>query len=288
MKWLVLKPPVFPDNQCPEMNVKPIKHFLLAVQFFTRIPVKGSLANWVGFNQDMQARALSYFPLVGMIVGLLTGTIFLLLSFVLPVMPASPWIASLISMLFGFLLTGAMHEDGLADLADGLGGSFERERALEIMKDSRLGTYGAIALFGSLLTKVFLLAALAEINIWMASLALFGAHVLSRLMSVWVVRLLPYAGDLSNSKSSAIVASKTAIWGALCWAFISMGVLLYLAPSFVWVGAVAGCMIGFIVIYKLIKRRIGGYNGDCLGAVQQVCELGFYFGTLLFVPLVPL
>ena len=268
--------------------MKPVKHFLLAVQFFTRIPVRGRLANWVGFDQDMQARALSYFPLVGVIVGLLSSSIFLLLSFVLPVMPASPWIASLISMLFGLLLTGAIHEDGLADLADGLGGSHLRERALEIMKDSRLGTYGAIALFVSLLSKVFFLAALAEINIWLASLTLFGAHVVSRLMPVWVVRLLPYAGDLSVSKSSAMVASKAAIWGALFWTLTAMVVLIYLAPSYVWLGAVAGCTIGFLIMYRMIKRRIGGYNGDCLGAVQQVCELGFYFGTLLFVPLVPL
>jgi adenosylcobinamide-GDP ribazoletransferase len=288
MRWRVLRQRASHASQFPEMNLKPIKHFLLAVQFFTRIPLKGRLANWVGFDQEMQARALSYFPLVGMIVGLLTSTIFLLLSFILPVIPSSPWIASLLSMLFGFLLTGAMHEDGLADLSDGLGGSSSRERALEIMKDSSIGTYGALALFGSLLTKVFLLTALAEINVWLASLTLFGAHVVSRFTPVWVVRLLPYAGDLSVSKSSAMVASKAAIWGALCWALIGMGVLLYLAPSYVWIGAVAGCMLGFIVIYKLIKRRLGGYNGDCLGAVQQVCELGFYFGTLLFVPLVPL
>jgi len=265
-----------------------IKHFLLSLQFFSRIPVTGKLAAWVGFDSTMQARTLGYFPLVGWLIGFLTAVLLLLLSFLLPVAPATPWIASLFSSLFGLILTGALHEDGLADLVDGLGGSSKPDRALEIMKDSRIGTYGAIALFGALLGKVFLLAALAEINIWLASLALFSGHVVSRLMPVWMVRLLPYVGDLSISKSSSVVAAKGVFGLSLFWTLSALGLVFYFAPSYVWLGGVLGCVFGFFFMYRLIKRRLGGYNGDGLGAVQQISELGFYFGTLLFVPIVPL
>ncbi len=265
-----------------------IKHFLLALQFFSRIPVTGKFAAWVGFNPEMQARSLGYFPLVGWLIGLLTAGAFLVLSFVLSVAPATPWIAALFSTLFGLLLTGALHEDGLADLVDGLGGSTSKEGALEIMKDSRIGAYGVIALFGALLAKVFLLAALAEINIWLACLALFSGHVISRLMPVWVVRLLPYVGNPTQSKSSAMVASNGVFWLALFWTLSALALVFYFAPSYVWLGGLSVSLVGLIVMYRLISRRLGGYNGDALGAVQQICELSFYFGTLVFVPIVPL
>ena len=106
----------------------PIRHFLLALQFFTRIPVTGRLADWVGFSPAMLRASAAHFPGVGWIVGGSTAAVFHGLCLVLPGQPAALWVAALTSTIFGVMLTGAFHEDGLADLADGLGGSMNRER----------------------------------------------------------------------------------------------------------------------------------------------------------------
>lgn len=265
-----------------------LKDFLHAIQFFTRIPVVGKLAAWVGFTERMQARALAYFPLIGALIGLSTAALLMGVNFILPALTTAPWIAALFSTFLGLMLTGAMHEDGLADLVDGLGGSHSKERALEIMKDSRIGAYGVLALIITLISKIVFLVALTEINVLFAGLTLFAGHLVSRFMPVCVVRLLPYVGNLTHSKSSLVVSQRSVIWLAGFWTLLGITLLFYVAPSYVWFGGLSGCLIFFVIIYRLMIRRLDGYNGDALGAVQQVCELGFYFGTLVSVPFVPL
>ena len=145
-----------------------IRHYLLAVQFFTRIPVTGKLAEWVGFSPAMLRASAAHFPGVGWLVGASSAVVLWGLVWALPEVSASSWVAAVLCTVFGVMLTGAFHEDGLADTADGLGGSLNRERALDIMKDSRVGTYGALALVLAVLTltdtvqlwHVLLLAAL--------------------------------------------------------------------------------------------------------------------------------
>ena len=118
------------------MLIRFVRHFLLAIQFFTRIPITGRLAEWVGYSPTMLRNSAAYFPAVGWIVGVLSATVFAGIVNILPALPATPWVAAVLSTAFSILLTGAFHEDGLADTADGLGGGLTREQVLEIMKDS--------------------------------------------------------------------------------------------------------------------------------------------------------
>lgn len=264
----------------------PIRHFLLALQFFTRVPVTGRLANWVGFSPAMLRASAAHFPGVGWIVGGLTALVFYGVLMGLPAQPAAPWVAALASTVFGVLLTGAFHEDGLADLADGLGGSMDRERALDIMKDSRIGSYGAIALALALLSKTALLALLAQGSAPLAALALFAAHVTSRLMPLFIIRSLPHVGDTAASKSKPLAESLSnagLLSGLLWWALAMMLVVLML-PGFHWLWAVTGSTLGLAWMWRLLRRRLHGFTGDGLGATQQVCEVLFYFGLALALP----
>ena len=274
-------------NQQVKTVIMAIKHFLLAVQFFTRIPIAGKLARWVGFDQSMLTRAMGYFPLIGLLIGVLTAAVLLLIEFAMPATGARPWLAAAGSTAFGLVLTGAFHEDGLTDLIDGLGGSADRSRALEIMKDSRIGTFGARALFFALFGKVILLTALLEVNPLLAAAALIGGHVLSRFMPVVAIRILPYIGDPANSKSGIVVAGRDVVQLALSFTSIAMLALVLWLPSLVWLAATVGSIFGFHLIYRLIKRRLGGFNGDALGAIQQCSELGCYVAMLAYLGVVP-
>ncbi len=147
-----------------------VRHYLLAVQFFTRLPVTGRLADWVGYSPEMLRASAAHFPGVGWLVGAIGAAAYAALQAALG--GSRPQALALLVAAVGctiatVLATGGFHEDGLADVADGLGGSARRDRALEIMKDSRIGAFGAMALVLALLAKV-------------ALLALIGAHGLRR------------------------------------------------------------------------------------------------------------
>ncbi len=262
-----------------------VRHFLLALQFFTRIPVTGQLADWVGFSPAMLRASAAHFPGVGWIVGGFTAAVLWGLLLLLPAVPAAPWVAAIASTVFGVLLTGAFHEDGLADLADGLGGSMNRERALEIMKDSRIGSYGAIALVLAVLAKVALLALLAQANAWLAVVALFAAHVTSRTVPLVVIRTLPHVGDTPQSKSKPLAESmgNAGLAAGLLWWALAMALVVWLLPAAPWVQAVLGALLGLAWMWRLLQRRLQGFTGDGLGATQQVSEVLFYLGLALSV-----
>jgi adenosylcobinamide-GDP ribazoletransferase len=264
------------------MNV--IRHFLIAVQFFTRIPVTGRLAGWVGFSPAMLRASAAHFPGVGWVVGGLTAVVFWGLMQALVAQPAAPWVAAVLSTAFSVWLTGAFHEDGLADTADGLGGVVSRERALEIMKDSRIGTYGAAALVLALLTKVLLLGLLVQAGgALQAALAVFAAHVTSRLMPLWVIRSLPHVGDTASSKSKPLadsIGTPGLVVGLLWWAS-AMALAGWWAPGLPWLPAVLGALVGTAWMWRLLQQRLQGFTGDGLGATQQLSELLFYLGLAL-------
>jgi adenosylcobinamide-GDP ribazoletransferase len=262
------------------------RHFLLALQFFTRIPVTGRLAAWVGFSPAMLRASAAHFPGVGWVVGGLTAAVLWGLLVLLPAAPAAVWVAVVLSTVFGVMLTGAFHEDGLADLADGLGGSAERERALEIMKDSRIGSYGAIALVLVLLAKVALLALLAQGSGWLAVVALFAAHVTSRTVPLLIIRTLPHVGDTPQSKSKPLAESlsNAGLLAGLLWWALAMALVVRLLPAAPWAQAVLGALLGLAWMWRLLRRRLQGFTGDGLGATQQVCEVLFYLGMALFLP----
>jgi len=261
------------------------RHFLLALQFFTRIPVTGRLADWVGFSPAMLRASAAHFPGVGWIVGALTAAVFWGLMLLLPPVPAAPWVAAIASTVFGVLLTGAFHEDGLADLADGLGGSMDRGRALEIMKDSRIGSYGAIALVLAVFAKVALLALLAQVDAWLAVVALFAAHVTSRTVPLFVIRTLPHVGDTPQSKSKPLAESigNGGLASGLLWWALAMALVVWLLPAAPWAMGVLGALVGLAWMWRLLQRRLQGFTGDGLGATQQVCEVLFYLGLALSI-----
>ncbi len=148
---------------------KSLRYFLLALQFFTRIPVTGRLGEWADYSPDALRKSAAYFPAIGWIVGVITALTYWLMASNLPDLPATPLVAAFLSTFVGLMLTGAFHEDGLADLTDGLGGSMKREQALEIMKDSRIGSFGSLALIIALGSKISLLTLLGQkTSYWLA------------------------------------------------------------------------------------------------------------------------
>ncbi|MFZ6773275.1 adenosylcobinamide-GDP ribazoletransferase [Undibacterium sp. SXout7W] len=247
-----------------------LRLFFIALQFFTRIPIPA----WVGFDPAWLHQASRYFPAVGWVVASLTTTVYLL---------AAQWwpqvVAVLLSMIAGILLTGAFHEDGFADMCDGFGGGMTAERVLEIMKDSRIGAYGAIGIGMMLLLKLILLSSMPTA---LLIPALCIAHPLSRLVSCSLIWLLDYAKLEGKAKPLAqhMTSSEFAI--------ACMTVLLPVVAIAIWEPAVAERLLPAAVLMilatvwlaRMFIRKIGGYTGDCLGAVQQVAEVMFYLGLL--------
>jgi adenosylcobinamide-GDP ribazoletransferase len=254
-----------------------VRHFLLALQFFTRVPVTGRLAGWVGFSPTMLRASAAHFPGVGWLAGALAAGVFLLAQAGLCGV-AGAAVAALLSTLATVLLTGAFHEDGLADVADGLGGSADRARALEIMKDSRIGAFGAIALVLALGLKIALLATLARQGALTAAAALLGAHVLSRLAPLFLIRWLPYVGDSAASKAKPLADAigGTALLVGVVYSIPAVALLLLAHGLLQAMAAVLACMLGALYMARLFRRRLQGFTGDGLGATQQVCELAIY------------
>jgi adenosylcobinamide-GDP ribazoletransferase len=250
-----------------------LRLFFVALQFLTRVPVP----RWVGWQPEWLHASARHFPAVGLVVGafgagvlwaagaLFTATVAVLLS-----MAATIW------------LTGAFHEDGLADTCDGLGGAVDRERALLIMKDSRLGTYGAVALLLVLALKAAALHGLATRDLMATLAALPLAHSLSRAATVLLLSGLPYGGDVEHAKAKPL-AQKVDAWGLWTvgvWVVLSGAV----AALFVPLQALAVALVAAVLVVwwmaQWLRRRLGGFTGDTLGATQQFCELAVYLALL--------
>lgn len=274
-----------------------VRHFLLALQFFTRIPVSGRLAQWVGFSPALLRASAAHFPAVGWLVGALVAGLTVVVLESLPGSVYAPMVAATLGTLAGVLLTGAFHEDGLADVADGLGGSADPARALEIMKDSRIGAFGAIAIVLALLLKISLLALLGSLDSGLLCAALFLAHVVSRTWPLLLIRLLAHVGNAEQSKSKPLAdqISLASLGVALVWCLLAFGVVivaqaltLFIAQGaefgelqLAFAGALGASALAFWAMWRWFGRRLGGFTGDCLGATQQVCELAFYLGLAL-------
>ena len=249
-----------------------VRHFLLALQFFTRIPVTGRLAQWVGYSPAMLRASAAHFPAVGWVVGAIGA---LAMAGALLLWP--PVVAAVLCTVVTVLVTGAFHEDGLADVADGLGGASTRERALEIMKDSRIGAFGAIAVVLALGLKFALLAALAGQGAFVACAGLLAAHVLSRLAPLAVMRASPYVGgEGGKSKPMADAVSGASVAVAVLWS-LPAALLLIVAGGMVnGVAALIAAALVALFMVRLLRRRLGGFTGDGLGATQQLSELAIY------------
>ncbi len=260
-----------------------VRHFLLALQFFTRIPVTGSLAQWVGYTPQMLRASAGHFPGIGLLVGAVAASVYAAFAWALPDTVWTPLVAAMLSTVATILLTGAFHEDGLADVADGLGGSLERERALEIMKDSRVGVFGALALALAALTKAALLALLGSVDWQLVCAGMLAAHVVSRAWSLLLIRLLPHVGDsaLSKSKPLADQISGASLLVASLWLILTLVIVSWSLSAVDLAASLGASGLAFLWMWRLFRRRLQGFTGDCLGATQQVCELACYVGLAL-------
>jgi len=253
-----------------------IRHFLLALQFFTRVPVTGRLAQWVGFSPRMLQDSAAHFPAVGYLVGAVGAAVF---AGALAWWP--PAVAAVLSTIATVLLTGAFHEDGLADVADGLGGSPDRERALEIMRDSRIGAFGAIALVLALALKLALLTALAVQGAAPAAIGIVAAHVLSRLAPLAAMRALPYVGgEGGKAKPMAERVSGGALGIAVLWSLPVVAAAGWVHGPARTVALLAVAAMATWLLGRWFRARLRGFTGDGLGATQQVCELAIYLALV--------
>ena len=245
----------------------------LAVRLLTRWPLLPWRQADATATPAQSAAAVLYYPLVGTLVGSFAGIVFCLAHLVFPVA-----LAVVLATAATLLATGALHEDGFADACDGLGGGATRERALEIMRDPRLGTYGAAGLGLLLAARVLALAAAPVETIpWL----LVAAHAASRasmalaLGSGTYARPTGIAAPLAESSpSGGRVAFAIVIGGAA-----SCSLLFEVAPTVLLAG-LGGLAFGHLLMRLAYERRLGGYTGDCLGGVQQASELGMYLGAL--------
>jgi adenosylcobinamide-GDP ribazoletransferase len=239
----------------------------VALQFFTRIPVP-QVPN---FSNDMLNASARYFPLVGILVGGISALTLWLAACIFP-MP----VAALIAIATSMLITGAFHEDGLADTFDALGGSVSRERAMVIMKDSRLGTYGAAALFISQLLRW---QALAFLPLPIGILVLVASHAAARAAAISLMASLPYVRDTDESKVKPIAQELSGLSLVLVLLFGITPLLFFsvVLPD-MWIIMLSGflALIGIrFYCSRWFKKRLGGYTGDTLGCTEQMGEIIF-------------
>jgi adenosylcobinamide-GDP ribazoletransferase len=236
--------------------------FLIALQFLTRIPLK----RIDPLPDDWLPRSAKYMPLVGALIGVITGAVVLISAFVFP------WpVPIVIGLASAILLTGALHEDGLADTVDAFGGGVSRERCLEIMKDSRIGTYGTLALMVTLALKG---TALAQIDPVSVLRVLIAGYAGARLAAVLALATLPYAGG-NNAKVSRTTSVMTTSELAVAIATgLILGFLVVSPGTFLLSTVFAAAAASVVAL--IARRKIGGYTGDVLGAVEQVYETAFF------------
>lgn len=235
--------------------------FLCAVQFLTRLPVP----HLAGFQPEWIGASARWFPLVGQLVGVLSAAVLLAAASVF----GPGLLPSLLAVGAGIALTGAFHEDGLADTADGLGGGLDRDARLAIMKDSRVGTYGLLALGFAIALRV---AALAALPPWEAALALIGAHGVGRACAVVAMRATPYVRDAAEAKVKPVPQGVAP--AAVAVALASVAWVPLVLP---WIATALAALAAFWLL-RQARRLIGGHTGDVLGAAEQVAETAFVIG----------
>jgi adenosylcobinamide-GDP ribazoletransferase len=243
-----------------------VRSFLIAIQFLTRIPVPGASP-----REEEIARAAAFFPLVGSLIGGGGALVYFGLKQLLPLN-----VCILFVLVYSALVTNAYHEDGFADSLDGLGGGWTKEAALSIMRDSRIGTFGALGLILLVLTKYNLLALLPWNQLWRW---LVFAHTASRWSALPLCRWLDYARDQGQAKSVA---------GKIGWSELLVGTLTLALCSLLLSRTQA--LAGFLVIAAVVilsglyyRRRLQGITGDCLGATNQLVEVAVYLTAVVLM-----
>jgi adenosylcobinamide-GDP ribazoletransferase len=237
---------------------------LSAFQFMTRLPLPS-----VPSEQEPLSRAAKFFPVVGLVIGLGAAALHRMLSG-----HVSRSVAAITVLAYLVLITGGLHEDGLADAADGFGGGWTKDRILLIMHDSRVGTFGVIALIFSLLARYILLSELVAVRF---SSYVIVAHVLCRWTALPLgVRLRPARGEGQGAR----LAQRTSVISLTFATAVTVAISYFLLGNHAWLPiAVAVALTAITAAYY--RSQIGGVTGDCFGATNQLTEIAVYFCGVL-------
>lgn len=251
------------------MLKREFKIFLTALTFFTRIPVY----KHADFSEGALNKSSRYFTVVGYVVGGFAAIVFLLANLVLPTI-----VSVVLSTGASMLLTGAFHEDAIADVFDGFGGGWEKQRILDIMKDSRVGAFGALGLFMVVLTKV---VSISEIPTRFIPVSIFAAHAISRFSATLMIYTHEYVRENDDAKAKPLAKSIGA--GSMVFALVMAVLPLALFKNYWLFLVVIPMWLTKVLMAGYFKKWIGGYTGDCLGAIQQISELVFYISVLILI-----
>jgi|688.fasta_scaffold92737_2 adenosylcobinamide-GDP ribazoletransferase len=241
--------------------------------FLTRIPVGG-----FPYTPDAWRWASGWFPFVGLVIGTAMAAVWVVVENVGP-LPAAALVTGL-----GMLLTGAFHEDGMADTADAIGGVVDRDKVFEILKDSRIGAFGAACLFITLLLRISLLARLGELTPAAVPALIIVSQCLARTPPVWLMATIPYVTQDDVAKSKLVTrAGYGQAWLATAWCATGIGLGLLAGAITVGestAGVLAAAVITVLLGWRFV-RRIGGLTGDFLGAAEQCAEVAFLLAVAL-------
>jgi adenosylcobinamide-GDP ribazoletransferase len=256
---------------------KELNIFFTCLMFYTRIPCPKNIDH----NPDYLNKATRYFPFIGWIVGSISFLAFYLFSFFL-----STETAVILSIITSVLTTGAFHEDGFADVCDGFGGGWTKEKILIIMKDSAIGAYGAIGLVLLFLLKFKLLSEAILLfadnaSYYLIFLLFISAHALSRLAAISIIFTHEYSRDDASSKSKPIAKGHSwkEVFGAFFFGLVPLLVLAVFQYKILFV--LIPVFLARYFLARYFQKWIDGYTGDCLGATQQICEVIYYLSVLL-------
>jgi adenosylcobinamide-GDP ribazoletransferase len=252
---------------------KEIRIFFTALMFFTRIPCP----KWVDHSEEYLNKSSRYFPLMGWIVGGFSAIIYFFSAYILPIP-----IAILLSMVASIYITGAFHEDGVADVCDGFGGGWTKEKIMDIMKDSRVGAFGVIGMVLILLIKYTSLVSAPVQYRLMIPFLIISAHSLSRFVAVTFLVTHEYSRT-EGSKSKPLATKMSAGSFIVAFVFGLVPLVLFSAyyKKYELILLVIPLYLVKILLGRFFKKWIGGYTGDCLGATQQICEIVFYLSFLV-------
>lgn len=243
-----------------------MKSFILMIQFLTRIPINIS----IDIKEENFIKGVKFFPIVGLIIGMINFLVYKAALVVLPIQ-----IAVILAVLSNIMVTGALHLDGIADTCDGIFSARSRERMLEIMKDSRIGTNGAVAMFFDLALRIGILLSISEVH---TAKAILLSPVLARTFMVILMYSSVYArseGGLGNTFIGKVHLKDTFITAVIG---IIMGVLIFGYS----VGIIIGINLIVILLYKTyISSKIGGFTGDTLGASNEISEIVVFLVILI-------
>lgn len=235
---------------------------LAALIFFTRLPFWRIAEVPAAYFK----RVVDYWPFVGWLTGgVMAGTLWLA-SLFFPIQ-----VAVILAVLVRLLVTGALHEDGLADFCDGFGGGTSREKILSIMKDSHIGTYGVL---GLILYFALLWSSLSTLPVPLACMAILSGDAWSKFCTAQIINTLPYARKEEESKAKVIYDRMGLGTFLLALVAGSLPMILFLNKAYWW-AALAPAIV-FFLLMTLMKKKLQGYTGDCCGASFLICELSFY------------